>query len=114
METEVADFAEAGGEHVLQEPAEELLGFEAECSGLVGPALPIAQCDQVLPVVQDGGFSQSDAVDVLCEVGQGALAGSHRLGMHHPVLLPDRGVDLGEDQWMALTQRIADDRAERF
>ena len=67
--------------------------IEAQGSGLVGFAVAIALNDPFAGVVEDGGFGDSDAIEVACQIAVGLFSGAHRFGVHDPVFFPYRWGD---------------------
>ena len=113
VETGVADLVEAAGQDVLEESAQELLGWESECSGLVGVGVAVTQADLGVVVAQDGALRDGDPVEVAGQIGEGGVAGADGLGVDDPVVMaPCGGMDLCVDIGMVVAQRVAEPCAE--
>lgn len=109
VQSKIAYLPEPRRQHMLQEAGDELMGLEAHRARFVGLALAITQRDEVRLVPEDGALGERDAVDVPRQVSQCLLAGSDRLGVDHPLMLPPhRGLDRGEDLRVLVTDRIAE------
>ncbi len=87
---------ETARQDVLQESADELERIDSHLSPAVRAAPAIREGHLALLTRHDPPVADGDAKDVRGEVLQGGLAVSNRLGMNHPILLPDRRIDLGE------------------
>ena len=85
----VTDFHEAGGQHVLQETADELHDFKREGSGAVTVRFFIADEDGAVLDFQDARVGDGDFENVGSEVFEASFAGGYRLAVDVPGDLPD-------------------------
>ena len=96
-ETIVAHLDEAFGQDMLQKPADEFFSRESakpEMASVGGPVLkgdlPVFELDQT--AVADG-----NAENIGGQIFQGGTPIADRLAVYHPILLPNRGRDEGEE-----------------
>jgi hypothetical protein len=93
-EAVVADLHEAFGEHMLEEPADELERSECHGSPSVGVGLFVTEEYGIVFYLQDSVVGDSDAEDIGGEVLDRVRAVSHSLGVDVPGDVPDLGADL--------------------
>ena len=96
---EAADAMKAGGQDVLEEATDEFVGLQVEVLPATRSALPIAPAHPATclpkPRRRQVGEQREVAVagggleDVAAQIAQGGLAGTGRLAMHDPALVPD-------------------------
>src|SRR5712691_2934171 len=92
-QTVVADLNEARGEGVLQEATNELCGSNGAALELLSGRLFVGESNLTVLQLFEAPVRDSDAKDVRSEILEGCLATAHRLGMNHPGLAPDGGLD---------------------
>jgi hypothetical protein len=88
---------EASWEHVLQEPADELLGGQSGGPGGIGLGVTIAESDLTVLENEDVSVADGHAKDIGGQVLQSGLAAANRDDIYDPVLTPDLGWDLTEE-----------------
>jgi hypothetical protein len=91
--TEVADFHEAIGEDVLEEPAEKLSDVEVGGAGARTAHFPIREGDRAVLEAYDTAVGERDSEDRGGEGGEGGVA----VVMGLTVNVPGDGPDLGSD-----------------
>ena len=85
----VTDFHEAGGQHVLQEAADELDNIEGQDSRSFTVRLAIANQHGAVLDANNARVGDGDFEDVGGEILERGLTGAHRLAVHVPGDLPD-------------------------
>ena len=85
---------EAAWQHVLEEPADELLGGQRGGLSRIGLGVTVAECDLAVFESEEVAVADGDAKDIRGQVLQGGLAAAHRDDIHDPVLVPDLRWDL--------------------
>ena len=93
----VTDFHEAGGQHVLQEAADELHDFQRESSQSITVRFFIADEDGAILDCEDAAIGDGDFEDVGGKVFEACLRGRDGLGVDVPVDVPDLRGDLIEE-----------------
>lgn len=112
----VTDFHEAGGQHVLQEAADELHDIKGKSSQAVAVRFFIADEDGTVLDFEDAAIGDGDFEDVGSKVFEAGFAGRHGLRVDVPVDLPDFRRDLIEDAGLfhLIAELSSKDFGERF
>ena len=88
---EVAHFVEAARQHVLEEPAHELLATEPAGAPVAGLAVAILDADGGVIEAEDASVGDGNAEHVTSEVIEhGLLAATPGGDVGDPILAPDR------------------------
>ena len=87
----IADFLKAFGQDVLQEAADELLGWQGAVFPAPATRLPIAEGDVSFGQLENTIVAKGHPEDVGREILQSGFTRAHRLTMHHPLRPPGLG-----------------------
>ena len=98
---EVADFHEAIGQDVLEEPAEKLHDVEVGGAWACTAHFPVGEGDRAVLERDDAAVGDSDLEDIGGEVGEGGVAVVIGLTVDVPGDGPDLGVDVLQQSGLA-------------
>jgi hypothetical protein len=101
----VTDLHKAGGQHVLEEAAEELHDFKGESSQSVAVRFFIADEDGAILDLEDPIIGDGDFEDIGGEVFEACLRGRDGLGVDVPIDESDLRGDLIEEAGFIISSR---------
>ena len=78
---EATDAMEAGGQDMLEEPAEQFGGFQIEVGGATGGAVAVGPADATVGTELEGAVAGGGLEDVAAQVTEGVLTGTGGLTM---------------------------------
>ena len=87
--TEAADVMKAGGQDVLEETPDEFVRFQVDVLRAARGAFPVTPADASVGEQREVAVAGGGLENVAAQIAQGGLAGTGRLTVHDPPLLPN-------------------------